>query len=439
LSTSQEWLSTDLAHRWRLLFAPGILMGMSSFPGQARQWFKRTARPTIGHSIQLIPRFLGARSRTPRVRRRCGALIPSLVPAAVLSPRRRSLVFASCGALAAGLVLGTIGAALAAASSAAQRNGTATFHPAHTPASKYDTEQAQTPRPDPPINPSVPYEQDPDQGRASQDGAAPSQTPDASVPQIPHIPRGRYRWPLDGVPRILRAFQPPPQRWAAGHRGVDLLGTDGLVVRAAGDGIVHFAGQVAGRFVISINHEDDLRTTYEPVIPSVRAGQVVQAGDPIGVLYTGNHQGCAGSTCLHWGLRQNGQYLDPLSLLGLGQLRLLPVDEPTQVRDGGGTRPQPPLPTSGSGPLSRRFAGARLSPLPASGNGQPMFSRALSGPTGRRVHAVRSLGAPHPETTTPDQRRRTSTETSRFDLRSRTVTLQKGCLFPNQAGSKKRR
>lgn len=132
-----------------------------------------------------------------------------------------------------------------------------------------------------------------------------------------------YRWPLDGEPRVTRRFNPPPRRWLPGHRGVDLAGTPGAVVHAAGAGVVHFAGPVAGRGVVSVNHPGGLRTTYEPVTPLVAAGDPVTAGDPIGLLVAG-HAGCATEACLHWGLRRGDHYLDPLSLLGLGWVRLFP-------------------------------------------------------------------------------------------------------------------
>ncbi|WP_422770848.1 murein hydrolase activator EnvC family protein [Plantactinospora sp. WMMC1484] len=139
-------------------------------------------------------------------------------------------------------------------------------------------------------------------------------------------PVGGYRWPLDGVPRVVRRFDPPPQPWAAGHRGVDLAAPAGATVRAAGPGVVFFAGMVAGRPVVSVSHGNGLRTTYEPVRSRMAAGEAVRAGDPLGVLLSG-HPGCAasGSACLHWGLRCGDDYLDPLLLLGLGRVRLLPV------------------------------------------------------------------------------------------------------------------
>ncbi|MEQ4302340.1 M23 family metallopeptidase [Plantactinospora sp. B6F1] len=137
---------------------------------------------------------------------------------------------------------------------------------------------------------------------------------------------GGFRWPLDGVPRIVRRFDPPPQPWAAGHRGVDLAALPGATVRAAGPGVVFFAGMVAGRPLVSVAHANGLRTTYEPVRPVLSAGDPVRAGDSLGVLLPG-HPGCrvAGSACLHWGLRRGDDYLDPLLLLGLGRVRLLPV------------------------------------------------------------------------------------------------------------------
>ena len=84
-----------------------------------------------------------------------------------------------------------------------------------------------------------------------------------------------------------------------------------------------FAGQVAGRGVVSIDHADGLRTTYEPVAPTVAAGDLVAKGEQIGTLLAG-HPGCPALSCLHWGARRGTEYLDPLRLLGLARLRLLP-------------------------------------------------------------------------------------------------------------------
>ncbi|MEU4687860.1 M23 family metallopeptidase [Actinoplanes sp. NPDC023714] len=132
-----------------------------------------------------------------------------------------------------------------------------------------------------------------------------------------------FRWPV-AAPQVVRRFDPPPERWLAGHRGVDLASRPSAAVRASGAGTVVFAGRVAGRGVVSVAHAGGLRTTYQPVTASVALGDRVAAGDPIGVVEIG-HPGCPAPVCLHWGLRRDDDYLDPLALLGLGRVRLLPL------------------------------------------------------------------------------------------------------------------
>jgi murein DD-endopeptidase MepM/ murein hydrolase activator NlpD len=135
-----------------------------------------------------------------------------------------------------------------------------------------------------------------------------------------------WRWPVP--PRgVVQGFAPPPQPWLAGQRGVDLAAPAGSAVRAAGAGVVTFAGRVAGVWVIAIRHPDGLSTTYEPVRPSVHAGDAVAAGQVIGVLRRFGGQ-CRPQACLHWGLRRGQVYLDPLLLLRGGVVRLLPYDGP---------------------------------------------------------------------------------------------------------------
>lgn len=132
--------------------------------------------------------------------------------------------------------------------------------------------------------------------------------------------------PLPGELAVTRPFEAPAHAYGPGHRGADLGGAPGTPVLAAGNGVVVFAGMVAGRPVVSIDHADGLRTTYEPVDPGVGAGQQVARGSPIGTLLPG-HAGCPASACLHWGLRRGETYLDPLLLLVV-RVRLLPLRSP---------------------------------------------------------------------------------------------------------------
>jgi murein DD-endopeptidase MepM/ murein hydrolase activator NlpD len=105
---------------------------------------------------------------------------------------------------------------------------------------------------------------------------------------------------------------------------VDLAAPPGTPVLAAGPGIVSYAGTLAGRGVVAVRHDGGLRTTYEPLLVTVKPGQHVDAGDMIGRLAAG-HPGCPRAACLHWGLLRGEVYLDPLSLLSAGPVRLLPL------------------------------------------------------------------------------------------------------------------
>ncbi|MFC4057579.1 murein hydrolase activator EnvC family protein [Planomonospora corallina] len=155
--------------------------------------------------------------------------------------------------------------------------------------------------------------------------AAPAATPSAGSATAPSG-AARWAWPLPGRPRVLRSFAPPPEPWLPGHRGVDLLAAPGTPVHAAGRGTVGYAGTLAGRGVVTVLHPGGLRTTYLPVRPSVERGETVAPGQVIGVLE--DVPGHCPTGCLHWGLLRDRRYLDPLLLLGLGRVRLLPLTAP---------------------------------------------------------------------------------------------------------------
>ena len=137
-------------------------------------------------------------------------------------------------------------------------------------------------------------------------------------------------WPLDPRPDVLAGFDPPDERWGAGHRGVDLAGWAGEPVLSAGDGVVSFAGMLGGRGVVVVSH-GLLRTTYLPVDSVVSVGQRVEAGEVIGTLAViGGH--CLPRVCLHWGLLRGSTYLNPLTLVGAGPIRLLPDSASSTLR-----------------------------------------------------------------------------------------------------------
>ncbi len=134
-----------------------------------------------------------------------------------------------------------------------------------------------------------------------------------------------WAWPVDGPRVVERPFLAPPTPYAAGHRGVDLAarspGPDGVVVRSPVGGVVHFAGPVVDRGVVTVR-AGPLLVTVEPVTAVVAEGDVVVAGQPLGALEPGH---CAMS-CLHLGVREAGLYVSPMRWLGgLQRAVLLPL------------------------------------------------------------------------------------------------------------------
>ena len=204
------------------------------------------------------------------------------------------------------------------------------------------------------------------------------------------------RWlpPLAGPLHVLRGFDPPAHRWLAGHRGVDLAGRAGMAVRAAGGGVVRFAGPVAGVLVVGVRHPGGLETTYEPVRPSVRRGQPVRAGQLLGQLVLpGGH--CRPAACLHWGLRRGEAYLDPLGLLGRAAVRLLPL---------GRTPPQWAAPLTGGAAAGSVLTWAALAGRAARRRRRPPPRGVTSLAAARRRRSHR-LGPGHDEIGVPHERR----------------------------------
>ncbi|GAA4262161.1 M23 family metallopeptidase [Dietzia aurantiaca] len=158
-------------------------------------------------------------------------------------------------------------------------------------------------------------------------------------PAAPAAPTVRLRSPVPGQAIPVTGFDPPDHRWLAGHRGVDLAAEPLSPVLAPAPGTVLFAGSVGGKPVLSLDHGDGLRTTYEPVTASVREGDEVSTGQTVGHVVAG-HPGCPRVACLHWGARvasgspggDDDSYVDPLSLI-LASDRPIRL-KPTRPGDG---------------------------------------------------------------------------------------------------------
>ena len=136
--------------------------------------------------------------------------------------------------------------------------------------------------------------------------------------------RATMVWPVS-APKVTEAFDPPPQPWNPGHRGVDLAASDGETLLAPADGVIAFAGKVAGKSVVTIRH-GALTSTFEPAETDLPVGSGVEQGDRFAYV-AGASDHCDG-TCVHWGLRNGSDaYLDPQARTGLRKIVLKMVTE----------------------------------------------------------------------------------------------------------------
>ena len=118
----------------------------------------------------------------------------------------------------------------------------------------------------------------------------------------------KWRWPVDG--QLLSRFeagQPTKQ-------GIDIAGSGGAPVRAAGDGTVVYSGSglVGYGELIIIKHDEQWLSAYgHNRNRLVNEGAVVKAGQQIAELgRTG-----ASRDMLHFEIRYNGKPVDPLRYL----------------------------------------------------------------------------------------------------------------------------
>lgn len=168
--------------------------------------------------------------------------------------------------------------------------------------------------------------------------------PAAAAPPPTYVP------PVDAP--VADPFRPPAEPYGAGNRGLEYATPAGTEVRAAADGVVMFAGLVAGTRHVTVRHPDGLRTTYSFLERiDVVVGQQVRQGDLVGT--TVGH--------LHLGARLGDAYLDPAVLFGAGpeQAHLVPFDEPPGPGEGGERSAIRQL-VGGIGGLATRLAGRVL-------------------------------------------------------------------------------
>jgi len=138
-----------------------------------------------------------------------------------------------------------------------------------------------------------------------------------------------WTWPVVGP--VVRAFDPPDSPYGAGHRGIDIGVAIGTTVVAPDDGVVSFAGPVGGRLFLTIDHGGGLASTSSWLSSLlVRKNAHVVRGQPVATTEWGHPDLTVPQ--LHFSVRLNGDYVDPLAYLEAPSvssfIRLAPLEQP---------------------------------------------------------------------------------------------------------------
>lgn len=114
-----------------------------------------------------------------------------------------------------------------------------------------------------------------------------------------------FELPVDAD--VSDPFRPPEGPYGPGNRGIEYHTDAGDTVRASAAGEVSFAGLVAKELYVTLDHGGGVFSSYSYLSRiSVTQGQRVSQGDVIGL---------AGERLLHFGVRVNGEYVDPMTFV----------------------------------------------------------------------------------------------------------------------------
>lgn len=132
------------------------------------------------------------------------------------------------------------------------------------------------------------------------------------IPSI--IGSGGFAWPMPTSTYISSYFggrDAPTAGASTYHRGIDIACDSGSHVIAAAAGTVSYTGYMgSGGITVMLDHGDGVFTVYHHLSAySVVEGQKVEQGQVI--AFSGN-TGVSTGPHLHFGVRVNGDYVDPL-------------------------------------------------------------------------------------------------------------------------------
>lgn len=122
--------------------------------------------------------------------------------------------------------------------------------------------------------------------------------------------------PLNPPLSLARSFRAPLTQYGAGHRGIDLVVSDGDAVLSPASGTISFSGLVATKPVLSLQTPAGLTLSFEPAC-GLPVGTTVFMGQALGVIcLSGYASHCLPANCLHFSARNGDGYLSPQYLLG---------------------------------------------------------------------------------------------------------------------------
>ncbi len=103
------------------------------------------------------------------------------------------------------------------------------------------------------------------------------------------------------------------------HDGIDIAGEIGSEIKSAADGkIVSVTTDPLWGTVVEISHDGNITTIYSGLAPevAVKSGDKVKSGDIIGTLGETNLAEVDKDSHLHFAMKENGKFIDPMTKIG---------------------------------------------------------------------------------------------------------------------------
>ncbi len=154
--------------------------------------------------------------------------------------------------------------------------------------------------------------------KAEEEGKDPDSVEKVEPEYTSRSMSGGFTWPVPSSSTISSAFgsrESPTEGASTNHKGIDIAASSGskVVAAASGEVVIATYSASAGNYVM-INHGDGVYTVYMHMASlNVSEGQEVSQGTSIGTV---GSTGYSTGPHLHFGVRKNGSYVNPESVVG---------------------------------------------------------------------------------------------------------------------------